>query len=129
MTELDQKIRSALRSLNDPKDSSFDLGKYIAEFRPSARDKAEAVLVLLRDKAFPFPGGHPVFVSIGGGDGEEVDYLLRNTDADRGVLVEMGHQLAAMARERNTSLPIGKRIEVFEGDAKDKIAEAISYAH
>ena len=103
MTKLDESIRNALRNLSDRSSSSFDLSKYIQDFRTSARGKAEAVVDLLKERNFPFTGCRPVFVSIGGGDGEEIDYLLRNTTASKGVLVEMGHQLAEIARERNTS--------------------------
>jgi len=129
MTKLDEIIRTALQGLKDRSSPSFDLSEYIQEFRGSARQKAQAVLDLLNDSNFPFAGLRPVFVSIGGGDGEEVDYLLRNTGAAKGVLVEMGHQLAAIARERNGSLPEGKTIEVFEGDAKDRIGAAVDFAH
>lgn len=129
MTHLDQAITSALKKLTDVQASSFDLTKYINEFRRSAQNKAREVLRLLEDKDFPFSGSRPVFVSIGGGDGEELDYLLRNTDGSKGILIELSHDLAELARERNPSLPRGKVIEVFEGDAKDKVAEAVSVAH
>jgi hypothetical protein len=129
MTKLDDLIRNALLNLNDGSSSSFDLSKYIQDFRPSARGKAEAVVGLLNERNFPFAGQRPVFVSIGGGDGEEIEYLLRNTTATQGVLVEMGHQLAEIARGRNALLPDGKKLEVFEGDAKDRINAAIGFAH
>src|SRR5256885_3751408 len=129
MTQLDQAIHNALQRLRNPQvsASSFDLNKYIQEFRVSAREKAKAVLDLLSGKKFPLSGRRPVFVSIGGGDGEELDFLLQNTEATEGVLVEFGHTLAATARERNKNLSAGKRIEVFEGDAKDRIDDAIKF--
>src|ERR1044072_4642953 len=130
MTELDRSINNALNELNNPRsESTFDLDQYIKEFRASARDKAAFVLDLLREPSFPFSGLKPVFVSIGGGDGEEIDYLLTNTNATAGVLVEMGHGLATLARERTPFLPDGKTVEVFEGDAKDKVDDAIKFAH
>src|ERR1041384_3564645 len=129
MTRLDEDIRNALEALKAPSGSEFDLSQYIQEFRASARGKAQDVFDLLAEDSFPFSGLRPIFVSIGGGDGEELDYLLRNTDANRGILVEMGHQLAALARDRNKTLLEGKTIEVFEGDAKDQITPAIRFAH
>src|ERR1044072_1381772 len=70
MTDLDQLIRNALRNVNERTSSQFDLTKYIQDFRTSAREKAKAVLALLNEQNFPFAGRRPVFVSIGGGDGE-----------------------------------------------------------
>lgn len=130
MTQLDQAIRDSLQGLANPQSSasSFSLDKYIHEFRSSAREKAKAVMDLLAGKNFPLPNLRPVFVSIGGGDGEELDFLLRNTQANKGVLIEFGRSLAATARDRNRTLPTGKSLEVFEGDAKEKVVDAIQYA-
>ena len=129
MTKLDESISKALRDLRDRSSSSFDVNRYIQDFRPSAKGKAEAVVSLLNEHKSPLFGLRPIFVSIGGGDGEELDYLLRNTTASTGVLVEMTRELAEIARDRKTSLPQGKRIVVFEGDAKEKIDAAMEFAH
>ena len=71
----------------------------------------------------------PVFVSVGGGDGEGLDYLLRNSRARLGVLVEYARPLADIARRRSVDLPDKKQLLVIEGDAQERIGEAIAIAH
>lgn len=127
-THLDATIQEALARLYPlrPK-QPFDIERYRQAFAPSAREKAKAVLDSLSREKLLFPGQRPVFVSIGGADGEEVDFLLRNSEAPVAVLVETVHELADFARAR--PLPGGKRIEIFEGDALQQIGPAMEFAN
>lgn len=128
--DLDTKILSALSKLNKISGStSFDIEGYIKAFQKSAQDKAKSVLGLLEDESSPFFAKVPIFVSIGGGDGEELAWYLDHSDARCGVLVEMSKPLADAARSRKSSLNKGKTIEVFEGDAKERISDAIEFAN
>ena len=127
-TELDASIEAALSKLSGGNAPPFDYPAYIRAFRESAREKARTVLDELSKPDSPFAARRPVFVSIGGGDGEELAALLGYPEASLGVLVEAMKPLADAARERNASSLGGKRIEVFEGDASDKLAEALAFA-
>jgi len=68
-----------------------------------------------------------VFVSIGGGDGEEILSLLKNSRAPVGILLEQSRALADQARRRAYEVH-PKRLMVIEGDAQEKVAEAIGEA-
>jgi len=126
MTELDVQIQGALESLrHDTSTGGFDAVQYITAFQQSAYDKAQSVLDILA-KQPTFSRLRPVFLSVGGGDGAELEYLLRNSDAAAGVLLEGTRPLADVARKRASQLPIGKEITIFEGDAKEKIREGVT---
>ena len=60
-----------------------------------------------------------MFVSVGGGDAEELDYLLRNSDAGRGNPHRIQPDPCGHRRKRQDSLPHPKRLVVLEGDARD----------
>jgi hypothetical protein len=124
---LDSEIQKALARLHSAGNKpAFDVERYRLAFAASAREKAQVVLESLRsEKFFPLPR-RPVFVSIGGADGEELDFLLQNSEAAAGVLIEALHPLAEYARHR--SLPSGKSIEVFEGDAQEMLGPAMAFA-
>jgi tetratricopeptide (TPR) repeat protein len=123
---LDSKIDHALATLDARRE--FDMSAYIAAFGTSARKKAEEVLRLLA-VAPAVLRGRPVFLSIGGGDGEELEALLRNSAAAQcGVLLEPSHPLAEAARNRNAKLSPSKRIVVFERDANEGLDEAVKHA-
>ncbi len=53
-------------------------------------------------------------------------YLLRNSEAAAGVLLEGTRSLADAARKRAGQLPTGKEIAIFEGDAKETIQEGVT---
>jgi hypothetical protein len=129
MTELDDTIRRSLERLRNPEPlQPFDPQAYIVAFRPSAQRKAQEVISLLSSpKTSPFVGQKPVFVNIGGGDAEELAYLLGHTEATHGVLLEPSRALANLARARQ--VPGGQSIEVIEGFAQDRTAQAIDHAH
>src|ERR1700722_18590999 len=124
-TPLDEAIEIALATPKNEGTGQFDLEKYIAAFQPSAQEKAKAVLNALGDNA-NFKSRIPVFVSVGGGDGEELDYLLRNSAATAGILLEMKAEWANRARGRKT--PEGKGLFVIESAAQTAIGEAIQTA-
>jgi len=71
----------------------------------------------------PFRDLRPVFVSIGGADGEELRSLLVNSRAEVGILLEVSRPLAEFARQGE--LPPDKKLQVVEGDASKQIAVAM----
>jgi tetratricopeptide (TPR) repeat protein len=125
-TELDRAIAESLRKLNSGAQSTSPTKSalYVEAFRASARRKAESVLALLKDGTFPTK--QPVFVSVGGCDGEELSYLLEHSTARHGVLLEYSREFAEHARKR--SVGGEKEIHVFEGAAQSQIAAAMDHA-
>lgn len=123
--ELDTRIQLALKAAAAPlgtSDALLDYDEYRSAFAQSARAKGQEVLDVISRRRY-FSQMRPVFVSVGGADGEEAEYLLRHSEASVALLLEKSHALAERARERR--LPRGKRIEVFEGDASEAITEVI----
>lgn len=126
---LDNDISSALETLQQGRSvKPFNAEEYIRAFEQSAQSKAQSVLDLLKDQP-RVSALRPVFLSVGGGDGAELEYLLTHSTATAGVLIESERTLANIARQRATALSAaGLRMEVFEGDAKHKISDAVSNA-
>jgi hypothetical protein len=125
-TQLDRAIAAALAELARPAQTvRFDAERYVAAFRSSAQDKAASVLALLRRDPH-FSNRVPVYVSIGGGDGEELEQLLAGSRGIAGILIEMHPALAAMARSRR--LADNKKIEVLQQPAQTAIGAAMEQA-
>ena len=122
-SDLESRVRLALEKLAKGAAGDFDMAAYGRAFHPSARSKAQTVVEALSDQHNPFKHLDPVFISVGGADGEELAFLITHTTAESGILIERSRDLAQVARDR--SLPSGKKIEVFEGDATDTIRSAI----
>lgn len=129
MTELDGRIQAALESLGHGKGArEFDIVQYIAAFQQSAYDKAQSVLDLLASQP-TLSSLRPVFLSVGGGDGAELEYLLKNAQGTAGVLLEGARPLADAARTRASQLGQSKEMTILEGDAKETIREGVSRAN
>ena len=126
--DLDNAIAEALRRLAQPTSTTdFDYQKYITAFRESAQKKAVATLAELSAAKSPFRDLRPVFVSIGGGDGEELIKLLRQSQSTCGILVEHSTALADAARRRAYEVH-PKTMLVLEGDAQERLADAMREA-
>ena len=128
VSELDIKIAAALESLGSAvQKQTFDYTAYAAGFRQSAQAKAHETLLAIAETTNRFPHLRPVFLSIGGADGEELVCLLQESIGKHGILIEQNRDLAQIARDRASSLGF-KSLQVFEGDAQDRIAEAVELA-
>ncbi|SRR6266545_995873 len=128
MAELDVQIRTALEALQQGRSAKeFDIVHYIAAFQNSAYEKAQSVLDQISNHPI-LSALRPVFLSIGGGDGAELEYLLQHSSATAGMVIEGSRPLAEAARQRAARLSSGKEMTVFEGDAKLKIEEAVAHA-
>ena len=128
MTQLDLEIDEALAGLVSTSAAPgrpFDVQGYINAFRESAREKAQDVLKHLSGDP-RFASKKPVFVSIGGGDGEEISFLLENSTGQVGILIEMADQLADVAQKH--TLPAGKGLQILAKSAQAAIGEAMEAA-
>jgi len=118
-TSLDDRIRAVLEG--------HRRGGGVQDFHgdPSAVSKAQQVLEIIRRERFNLTNA--VFVSVGGADGTELEHILLNTDARFGLLLEYDDQLSDRAREKARRLrdDQGKQMEVFTGDALQKIEPAL----
>jgi tetratricopeptide (TPR) repeat protein len=128
-TSLDRRIVRSLARLASPRgEDNFDSSAYAAAFHESAREKAGKVSALLAEIE-ELTGKKPVFISVGGADGEELAWLLSHSTAHLGILIEFNRLLADAARKRNTILrETSKEIRVFEGQAQEKVIDAVHEA-
>lgn len=126
-TELDIAVAKALGKLRAHREATFDYQSYIRAFLKSAQRKAEAALAEFNSETSPFRVLTPLFVSVGGGDGEELRCLLKNSSAQHGILIEQSRLLADQARQRAHEVS-PKKLTVIEGDAQAKVREAVEEA-
>jgi hypothetical protein len=64
------------------------------------------------------------YLSVGGGDGAEIEYVMSKTPIRYGILLDFNPDLYKSARQREESLgKLGKRIEVIIGDVSQQISE------
>lgn len=68
------------------------------------------------------------YLSIGGSDGAEIAWALQNSEICHGVLLEQSSSACETARTRIADLSrAGKELIVVEGDAQQKLAEALGH--
>lgn len=129
--DLDASLQAALDGLRTPPTQGGPHFVTRDQSRRSARNKAKKVLERLINYATnPFYGGVPVFVSIGGGDGEELLYLMERSKATHGVLLEYDDTNIKLARQRSDDLKqqYGKQIDIIQGDALARTRSAVARA-
>lgn len=99
--------------------------KYQQSFSGDA--KAQNVLKYLKSIRQELLGNH-VYVSVGGGDASEIEYILRNSEISHGILLEYSDSGAQKARERADELiKINKNLIVIQGDAMQRLNDC--HAH
>lgn len=66
------------------------------------------------------------YLSIGGADGSEIAWMLKETAIPKGVIIEISDSGAARARERaKTIQSLGKNLVVIQGDAMTMLDQAL----
>lgn len=66
------------------------------------------------------------YLSIGGADGSEIEFILSQTEISRGVIIEISDSGAERARERSKALSVlGKELLVVQGDAMGVLDQAL----
>lgn len=66
------------------------------------------------------------YLSVGGADGSEIAWVLKETDISKGVIVELSDSGAQRARERAIELSkLGKELVVIQGDAMERLNDAL----
>lgn len=110
---------------------SFDEA-YQSDFKDGDK-KAQLVLDIFREEV-PDASlrGSFIYISVGGADGQECEYALRNSELSKGIILEYSMDGAAAARKRAENLMYldpPKQMMVFEGDATQKLKDALPYLH
>ncbi len=127
-SSLDKSIALAVSNVRKTVKATQD-EQYIEAFIRSAQKKASQVIDQLFQAESVFGNWKPVFVSVGGGDGEELVTLLERTNADHGVLLEFNRSSTSEARKKeHARLKRRKTIEVFEGTVQNYLNDAIDHA-
>lgn len=92
---------------------------------PSAIRKAKHVLKDVSSSGLDL--ATTAVISLGGADGTEIEYILKNSPISKGVLVEYDDDLAEIARAKSRELTtFGKELRVLTGDAVQKLTNAIN---
>ncbi|ODS32847.1 MAG: hypothetical protein SCARUB_02006 [Candidatus Scalindua rubra] len=91
----------------------------------SAIDKAKEVVSIVNRYNLDFR--KVGFISVGGADGTELQYLLNNTNSSYGILIEYSIDLCEKASSiADTLKKKEKHMDILPGDAVQRIDEAIN---
>ena|GEM_PF-296267 len=115
---LDRRITQALEG------RSPSGGAWVFAGSDSAVAKAESALLVVNKYTLDL--SKIAFLRVGGADGTELQHLLTKTHAPCGVLLEFDDGLCGAARGKVQVLKqAGKQMEVFTGDARQKLGPAL----
>jgi hypothetical protein len=124
LTDLEDRVRRVLSEVNLPSTRCAPDQRYFDRFRKSGEAKAKDFLTELRN--YDLDESRLGILSIGGSEGSEIDFILRNSNISCGILLEDSFRAAEIARARASELKgIGKELLVFQGDATRKIDEVV----
>jgi len=95
--------------------------EYHESFSESGQHKGESVLRQINSLASKPKLKDLAYVSIGGSEGSELEYVLKNSDICRGVLLEMDTYACQIAKAKMASLDGCKELKVLSGDIVEQI--------
>lgn len=120
-SDLDNEIKQAVSGKIGGEGGAMDFAGDL-----SAIEKAKKVISEVEKRGWDT--NKMAFMSIGGADGTELDYELRNTESSHGVLLEWDDQLSEGAAQKAQSLKeVNKEMKIFTGDARQKIKTALAW--
>lgn len=125
---VEDKIKKLLDYNNSSEDTSFDK-EYQSTFSEEGIRKSKYILDFLdsNDEVSGEDLSKYLFVSIGGADGSEAESILKETNIDKAILLEISDDAAESARERRDKLAkIDKTLAVFQGDATQRLGDVIT---
>ena len=96
--------------------------EYNDTFRDGDKKAREVLKYLKQVKANPARIG---YISIGGADGSEIEYVLKNSGIEHGILLEYDRNYCNEVRKKGI-----EGLEIFEGDAwnnRQEVSELIKY--
>ena len=96
--------------------------EYNDTFRDGDKKAREVLKYLKQVKANPARLG---YISIGGADGSEIEYVLKNSGIEHGILLEYDRNYCNEVRKKGI-----EGLEIFEGDAwnnRQEVSELIKY--
>lgn len=118
---LAEKIESILTGRLDKKKSSDFYKRYHKEFCQSGVHKGETALNQLKSLPEVPSLDRLAYVSLGGSEGSEVDFVLRNSKVNYGILLELDSYACQLASERSKTLPKEKSLDVIQGNVVEKL--------
>ena len=127
MSDLEQKLRQVLGALGRTVVSGAAY-PYQADFVSSGvrkgRHIADDLTALAETEGARLALDRCGYLSVGGGDGAEIEYVMSNTPIRYGVLLDFNPDLYQTARQREDALRSqGKSLEVIIGDVSQQISE------
>jgi hypothetical protein len=106
-----------------PVDPALEEAKYQASFSRDAVEKADRVIEFVRQCHPAVDPARVIYVSLGGGDGAEIEHAINTGGFRKGLLLEWMDGAATIGRQRAKKLKakIGAELEVITGDAGQKL--------
>jgi len=125
-TGLEETLRAVLGALAPTAAPAASSYEYYADFFQSGRNKAKHVVEDLLALAEKSPERLDLrkcaYLSIGGADGTEIEYVMKNTPIQYGVLSDFSPELSDPMRQKQQALAaLGKTLEVRIGDISQQI--------
>lgn len=118
---LSQKIGEVLAGGAKTETNHRFYEKYHESFLLSGQHKGEAVLRQIDSLANKPELKNLAYVSLGGSEGSELEYVLKNSDISRGVLLEIDTYACQAAKLKMASLDECKEFVVLPGDILQQI--------
>lgn len=118
---LAEKIEDILAGkLRKPKGIEF-YEKYHGKFRESGVHKGKTALNQIKSLSSVPELKRLAYVSVGGSEGSEIEYILKNSDIQHGFLLEFDSYACQIANKRKEGLPDGETLQVIHGNVVEKL--------
>lgn len=124
---LQRRVENFAAALADASARSMSDEKYQHGFSEEGKRKAQYILDFIENqvKGAGIDPRTMGYVSLGGADGSELEYVLRHTEIRHGVLLEYSDKANEYARFRAEGLKrTGKTMHVLQGDALARLSDA-----
>ena len=113
---LSEKINNIILGKTSNEVSLEFYKNYHKNFRDSGIHKGKTVLNQLNSLRNIPNLERLAYVSLGGSEGSELDYILRNSEIKVGILMELDTHACEIANEKLSSLPDDKKYQIIPGD-------------
>ena len=123
------QIITELINYNNPKNNTITDKEYQEIFVEEGKKKAEYIVnhLLKNEELSNEKLSNYLYLSIGGSDGSEVEYIFRQTDISFAILLEISDEASSLARDRRDKLKkeLGKELIVIQGDATQRMDDLL----
>ncbi|KQC30230.1 PIG-L deacetylase family protein [Flagellimonas eckloniae] len=123
------QIIADLINYNNPQNETITDKEYQKIFKEEGKKKAEYIVKHLSndDELVNEDFSKYLYLSIGGSDGSEIEYIFRKTNISYAILVEISDEASSLARKRGDKLrsELGKELLVVQGDITQRMNDLI----